>query len=134
MEGSINEGWPGAQHPWDHSATGGGGLNGAVEAPVSLLEADVVGQLVAVGVQLAHLALGLQRVPGGCSSLDAAGDGWGHAERVGEGQKGTQGKDLAAGPLPRNGISSPGWGARVTCHRRNSSCVSAPSRRWHVWR
>lgn len=61
----------------------GGGLNGAVEAPVRLLEADVVGQLIAVGVQLAHLALGLQWVPGGCRSVDAAGDGRGHAGSVG---------------------------------------------------
>lgn len=107
MEGSINEGWPGAQRPRDRGAVGG--LNGAVEAPVRLLEADVVGQLVAVGVQLAHLALGLQRVPGGCSSVDAAGDGWGHAERVGEGQKAPRERTWQQGPSPEMGFHRTAW-------------------------
>lgn len=48
------------------------GLHEAVVAPISLLEADLISQLVTVGVELAHLALGLQRVRRG--SVNAAGD------------------------------------------------------------
>lgn len=51
----------------------GGGSDGAVEAAVRLLEADLVRQLVAVGAQLAHLAFGLQGVR---SSGDAAAEGF----------------------------------------------------------
>lgn len=39
-----------------------GGLDGPVELPISFLEADVVGQLVAGGTKLADLPLGLQGV------------------------------------------------------------------------
>lgn len=48
------------------------GLHEAVIAPISLLESNLVSQLITVGVELAHLTLGLQWVPQG--SVDAAGD------------------------------------------------------------
>lgn len=38
------------------------GLGYAIEAPIGLLEADVISQLVAVGVELTHLPPGLQRI------------------------------------------------------------------------
>lgn len=46
------------------------GLDGAVEAPVCFLEANVVSQLIAVRVELTHLTLGLQWVTHG--TIDAA--------------------------------------------------------------
>lgn len=49
------------------------GLDGAVEAPVCFLEANVVSQLIAVRVELTHLTLGLQWVTH--DTIDAAGDG-----------------------------------------------------------
>lgn len=127
-----------------------GGLDGPVEAPVGLLEADVVGQLIAVGVELADLALGLQWVPHG--AVDAAGE---KMMGMGEGPRGAGGSwggaQPAGPPPPQNraldGVCvspsvSPVWGQghrlgggpSPTCHRCNSSCVSAPPRRWRVWR
>lgn len=73
------------------------------------------------------------------------------------GAGGSWGRAQPAGPLPKPGFHfmmwwmrnvcsptpvSPGWGDTVpstmgsstTCHRCNSSCVSAPPRRWRVWR
>lgn len=79
-----------------------GGLDRPVEAPVGLLEADVVGQLIAVGVELADLALGLQWVPHG--AVDAAGEkmkGMGTGEGL-RGAGGSWGGAQPAGPPPQN--------------------------------
>lgn len=82
------------------------GLHEAIVAPIGLLQSDLVGQLVTVGVELAHLALGLQWVPRG--SIDAAADKWG-TQGVLEGPMGAGGSWGGAEPagLPSSGGHDP---------------------------